>query len=273
MNFAECFASFSKSTREGIIRHLANFGDPVAVAEYINLMPVCYHSEKLIVWVDSNFIAWFKADSRELYVNTTNYFTFCSHIKGFGCKDEVVLLTLKGEGESLLFDSEADSVGVYNTISLYVNGFDNHDTIKRTGSVKEIQHCNFGTLIVTDEIIIAKNRKHLSNDFYEKPLCSSNQDIIWCRQLHIINADGSEDSQLVLYLMGGKIVKINFSHNYDAFKLALTLKKYVPHLLYGPGGDYLRIFQRKADELMSIAKGRLVSSQYKENDECIRSGI
>lgn len=263
LNFAECFASFSKKTREVIIRHLANFGDPLTVAEYINAMPQCYSSNKLIIWVDENFLVWFKADSHELFVNLTKDYAFCCHIKGFGCPDEIMIIAKNKKTESFLINSESDSLRVFAEFSKYINGFESLDTIKRFGVVSEVHHCNFGTLVVTEEKLVARNLKHMSKEYYEKSLCDSNKDIIWVRQIHICE-NGAEDFQLIVYLLNGKILKINLGNNFDAYMLALTLKRYVPHIMYGTDAEKLRIFQRKPDELMSVAMSKVVKSRFDE---------
>ena len=77
-------------------------------------------------------------------------------------------------------------------------------------------------------------------------------------QIHKEYAEGDDVYKLHLYLCNKKRpVILKGESALEMFAFALEFKKRVPHLLYGPGKKYEKLFARDPAQLMAFAKSEI----------------
>ena len=268
LNFNEFVSSLSNEQRANVLRYCEKFGDANQVLRNLLDTPSCYQTQKDEYRINKDFLLWhFIYNSKKYYkIIKIDSIAYC--YQSSDEKRSIVGLIYE-DWSNYEFNNleEKASVVIFAELNRYIHGFENIQADALININQDIvlpsPYVDVGECYVLKGYLLYKVIKStfLSS---EDVIISDIRTIVWCRQGNLYDLESTDSAYLEVYLCNKKNpVKIYTDKEINAFKIAMILKRRVPHLMYGPNKTYEEIFKRNPAELMDLAKSKMNSPQDK----------
>lgn len=264
LNFNEYIYSLSNEERLTVLKYCSQFGDANQVLCSLLDTPPCYQTKKSELRINKDFLFWHYKDYSEeiLSIKKIDSISHCYHsLSSEKNRSKIGLIFNDNSTFEIRRLDAQGSVNVFRNLQHYIHGFENikpYEANELNCDVKFPGYAIDCHYLFRENSLYLAQKKLFSNQYKEKLLVQDIQEIIWCNQQYSWDSDTCDIFELEVYTACDKYprtIRTNSDHN--AYKIAMELKKRIPHLLYGPNEEYKEIYNRSPAELMVLAKGKM----------------